>query len=108
MDEADVLLKLTGIAKSFGGTQALKGVDFDLRAGEVHALMGENGAGKSTLIKIITGVHAADAGTLQVRGSVISHNNPGLSHALGIAASAPPSCSCGSGRPSRRRRRCAT
>lgn len=86
METPLVLLKLTSVAKSFGGTQALKGVDFDLRAGEVHALMGENGAGKSTLIKIVTGAHQADAGTLEVRGNLIRHNNPGIAHALGIAA----------------------
>ncbi len=60
------LLELTGISKAFAGVQALKGVSFDLRAGEVHALVGENGAGKSTLIKVITGAHLPDEGTIEV------------------------------------------
>ena len=63
-----ILLEASGIYKSFAGVQALKGVSFELRAGEVHALIGENGAGKSTLIKIITGAVTADSGTLRVRG----------------------------------------
>ncbi len=63
------VLSLTGIQKSFGGVRALTGVDFDLRAGEVHALVGENGAGKSTLMKIIAGVHMPDDGRLVVRGT---------------------------------------
>ena len=58
----ETILKLTGISKSFAGVRALKGVSFDLRAGEVHAVVGENGAGKSTLIKVITGAHSARRG----------------------------------------------
>ena len=61
-------LELTGISKAFAGVHALKGVSFDLRAGEVHALVGENGAGKSTLIKVITGAHLPDEGRIEVDG----------------------------------------
>ena len=80
------LLSLTGISKAFSGVQALKRIAFDLRAGEVHALVGENGAGKSTLIKVITGAHRADEGTLQIRGETIVDNDPGRARALGIVA----------------------
>src|SRR5258706_270936 len=59
-------LELRGIDKRFGGVTALDGVDFDLRAGEIHALLGENGAGKSTLIKILGGIHRPDAGVIRV------------------------------------------
>src|SRR5262249_28622525 len=83
---AQTLLQLTGISKTFGGVRALQGVSFDLRAGEVHALIGENGAGKSTLIKIITGAHQPDEGTLQVQGQPITDNDPSRARALGIAA----------------------
>jgi rhamnose transport system ATP-binding protein len=80
------LLTLTAIRKSFAGVHALKGVSFDLRPGEVHALVGENGAGKSTLIKVITGGHQPDSGTLEVRGQPITDNDPVRARRLGIAA----------------------
>ena len=80
------LLSVSGIAKSFAGVQALRGVSFDLHPGEVHALVGENGAGKSTLIKVITGAHAPDSGTIEIEGRAITHNSPLLSRSLGIAA----------------------
>jgi rhamnose transport system ATP-binding protein len=80
------LLRITSLEKSFAGVQALKGVSFELRAGEIHALVGENGAGKSTLIKIITGAHPADAGALEVHGRVVERNDPITAQRLGIAA----------------------
>src|SRR5215467_1304090 len=80
------LLQLSGIRKAFGAVQALKGVSFDLRPGEVHALVGENGAGKSTLIKVVTGAHQPDAGTLEVRGQLVTDNDPVRARDLGIAA----------------------
>ncbi|MEO6245067.1 MAG: sugar ABC transporter ATP-binding protein [Opitutaceae bacterium] len=79
------LLQLRQLAKSFGGARALRGVDFDLRAGEVHALLGENGAGKSTLIKIVTGAHQPDAGTITVGGIRATELSPASARALGIA-----------------------
>lgn len=79
------LLELRQLAKSFGGARALAGVDFDLHAGEVHALLGENGAGKSTLIKIVTGAHQPDAGTITLAGQPVSSLSPASAHQLGIA-----------------------
>ena len=79
------LLTLYDIRKSFAGVHALKGVSFELRPGEVHALVGENGAGKSTLIKVVSGAHQPDSGTFEVAGRPITENNPVLSRALGIA-----------------------
>lgn len=67
-----ILLRMTGIDKSFAGVHALNHVDFEVRKGEVHALMGENGAGKSTLIKVLTGVYSKDAGTIQFDGQEIN------------------------------------
>jgi rhamnose transport system ATP-binding protein len=81
-----LLLEARGIDKSFAGVRALHAVSFDLRAGEVHALVGENGAGKSTLIKIVTGAERADAGTLAVAGRRVAHIDPHTSRGLGIAA----------------------
>jgi len=64
----DYILELRHISKSFPGVQALKDVHFQLKPGEIHALMGENGAGKSTLIKIITGVYQPDQGEIYFNG----------------------------------------
>src|ERR1041384_6182907 len=80
-----VLLQLTAVTKSFGAVRALKGVSFDLRAGEVHALLGENGAGKSTLIKVITGAHPPDGGSMEVNGRRAPQRTPAAAHKLGIA-----------------------
>ena len=79
------LLQLTSVTRSFGAVRALKGVSFDLRAGEVHALLGENGAGKSTLIKVITGAHQIDGGSLEIQGRCVTHLTPATAHKLGIA-----------------------
>jgi rhamnose transport system ATP-binding protein len=79
------LLEASGITKSFAGVRALRGVSFELRGGEVHALIGENGAGKSTLIKVMAGAVTADAGTLRVSGEVVPRNDPAMARALGIA-----------------------
>lgn len=83
---AKLELKLEKIRKNFGGIQALKGVDFELRQGEVHALLGENGAGKSTLIKIITGVHEADEGKMYVSDEEVQIRTPKDARNKGIAA----------------------
>ena len=80
-----VLLRADSISKTFAGVRALKGVSFELRAGEVHALVGENGAGKSTLIKIVAGAETPDAGTLTVAGTTVRHMTPAAAKALGIA-----------------------
>ena len=79
------LLRLDSVTKSFGAVRALKGVSFDLRPGEVHALVGENGAGKSTLIKIITGAHPPDSGAIEIAGAPVRHLNPAAARQLGIA-----------------------
>ncbi len=72
------VLELAGVTKAFGGVRALKGVSFDLKAGEVHALVGENGAGKSTLIRVITGAHAPDSGSISIHGQVFDQLDPAL------------------------------
>src|SRR5436190_10300326 len=79
------LLEIRGLAKSFPGVKALQGVDFTVRAGEVHALMGENGAGKSTLIKVLTGVYRCDQGTFRLDGIGIAPTSPKDAEAAGIS-----------------------
>jgi simple sugar transport system ATP-binding protein len=79
------LLELRGIGKKFPGVVALQGVDFTVRAGEIHALLGENGAGKSTLIKVLTGVHAADEGAIRLAGQLIRPSAPKDAERLGIS-----------------------
>ena len=71
MDQ-NVLLKMTGITKTFPGVKALDGVNFELKAGTVHALMGENGAGKSTLMKCLFGIYAKDGGQILLDGKEIN------------------------------------
>src|SRR5881392_1509237 len=80
------LLRAIDIHKSYAGVHALRNASFELRAGEVHALIGENGAGKSTLIKIITGAVVPDSGEIQLNETPITHNSPRVSKQLGIAA----------------------
>ncbi len=81
----ETILKMQGIQKYFSGVHALKSVDFELKAGEVHALMGENGAGKSTLIKVLCGIHKRDGGTIELFGNEVSFNNISESQAAGIS-----------------------
>ncbi|RNB69847.1 sugar ABC transporter ATP-binding protein [Brevibacillus panacihumi] len=83
---SDYVLELKGITKAFPGVKALDGVHFQLKKGEIHALMGENGAGKSTFIKIITGVHLPDEGEIILNGVRTQINSPKDAQRLGIAA----------------------
>jgi len=80
-----VILTMAGISKSFPGVKALENVDFDLRRGEIHALMGENGAGKSTLIKTLTGVEHPDSGVITLDGQVVQVRSPQHAQELGIS-----------------------
>ena len=82
---AGPIIALEGIEKSFGPVSVLRGVRFDVRPGEVHALMGENGAGKSTLIRIMSGAHQPNAGTLTVDGRATRFAGPREAQAAGIA-----------------------
>src|ERR671928_609244 len=79
------IIELRDIGKQFPGVRALDGVAFDVLAGEVHALLGENGAGKSTLIKIMSGVHEPDAGTLLLDGRPVRFARPQDAQRAGIA-----------------------
>jgi len=80
----ETLLRITDLSKAFAGVQALDDVNFDLRAGEVHALMGENGAGKSTLMKALAGIHKPDAGEIWLAGRAVQIKGPRHAQDLGI------------------------
>ncbi len=82
---AQALLEMRQIDKVFPGVKALSNVDFTLRAGEIHSLMGENGAGKSTLVKVLTGVYQRDGGTIRLNGKEISPRTPKEAQECGIS-----------------------
>ena len=81
----DIVLSMRNICKAFPGVRALHNVDFTLKKGEIHALMGENGAGKSTLIKVLTGVYHKDTGQINIEGKEISIRSPQEAQNLGIS-----------------------
>lgn len=84
-ERTEPILRLEGITKSFGAVEALRGVDFEVRAGEVVGLVGDNGAGKSTLVKTIAGSHAPDAGKIYFEGRGVQIKGPEDATELGIA-----------------------
>jgi rhamnose transport system ATP-binding protein len=81
-----ILLKAENVTKSYAGVHALRSASFELRAGEIHALIGENGAGKSTFIKAVTGAVEPDGGTIEIAGTRVTENSPSLAKSLGVAA----------------------
>ena len=85
MSTNDLILRMSGISKAFGGTQALDNVSLEVRKGEVHALLGENGAGKSTLMKIIMGLHRADKGEMEYDGKKLVVRGPAEALNVGIS-----------------------
>jgi ABC-type sugar transport system ATPase subunit len=87
LDVPPALLRVTGVAKAFGQTQALRDASFELRSGEVHAIVGENGSGKSTLVKIMSGVHIPDTGSLELGGQPVAPlRTPRVARDSGIVA----------------------
>jgi rhamnose transport system ATP-binding protein len=85
-EDMENILELRNVSKTFPGVKALDGVHFELKPGEIHALMGENGAGKSTFIKIITGVFHPDSGEIFMNGKPVNIRSPLEAQALGVAA----------------------
>jgi D-xylose transport system ATP-binding protein len=85
MNADEPILRLEGVRKSFGAVQALDGVDFSVRSGEVVALVGDNGAGKSTLVKVIAGINRADSGRILFEGRPVTMSSPSDATQLGIA-----------------------
>lgn len=85
MTDPQDILRMKGITKAFPGVIALEDVDFSLRKGEIHALMGENGAGKSTLIKILTGVEHPNQGSIELAGKLVQVRSPQHAQTLGIS-----------------------
>ena len=86
MNDAPPLLRIRGVAKTFGAVRALRSADLEVRPGEVHALMGANGAGKSTLVKIITGVFPADEGEMALGGKPVAFRSPAEARKAGIVS----------------------
>jgi monosaccharide-transporting ATPase len=84
-DKSDVILSMHNVSKAFPGVNALENVDFSLKRGEIHALVGENGAGKSTLIKVLTGVEHPDTGSIEFDGKVVEVKSPQHAQAIGIS-----------------------
>ena len=82
---SDAVLALSGISKSFGAVAALSGIDLEVSAGEVVAIVGDNGAGKSTLVKVLSGVHPADSGTITFEGREVTMTSPAQAQQVGIA-----------------------
>src|SRR5512137_566310 len=86
-DEMDgrLLIQATGITKTFPGVRALDRVDFELKAGETHILLGENGAGKSTLMKILSGAYAPDEGAVSIDGEPVEIFDPRVAQRMGVS-----------------------
>ena len=83
--KSEYRVEMTGITKSFGVVSVLEGVNLRIKHGEIHALLGENGAGKSTLVKILSGVHQKDNGTVLLNGKEINPKNTHDGQVLGIS-----------------------
>lgn len=79
------MIEMTGISKAFNGNTVLSNIEFEVKKGEIHALMGENGAGKSTLMKILTGIYTRDSGDIKVKGQIVDFKNPKEAEQNGIA-----------------------
>ncbi|MFT4305739.1 MAG: ATP-binding cassette domain-containing protein [Microbacterium sp.] len=83
--DSEPILRLSGVGKRFGAVQALSGIDLEVHAGEVVALVGDNGAGKSTLVKVLAGVHPEDEGSVELFGRTVQINSPAEANRFGIA-----------------------